>query len=64
MTQEQVNGGSTTADHLRGELAEVLDAINLIFRQYDPRGYATRVNHIEFDGKEYVAKVSRGNSCD
>lgn len=57
---------SFTEYTLRGPLDAVLEAIKLIFTQYDPQGYGTFVQRLEHDypGPGYRAAVWRANSCD
>lgn len=63
--QEQAIGGSRTEYRLVGDLQSVFEAIILIFREYDPRGYGTRVADISHqDGNLFAARVVRQNSCD
>lgn len=50
---------------ITGKLGDVFDAIELIFSEYDPRGYSTKVDSIEMgmDGK-YTAQMWRALSCE
>ena len=54
-----------TEYRLVGGLEEILKAIAGLFLQYHPNGYGTSVHsiHMGADG-QYVARVSRSNSCD
>ena len=63
-TESKVSN-SKTEYRLVGELAGVLTAVQALFREYDPRGYGTRVSSIShLDGEMYSAQVVRANSCD
>jgi hypothetical protein len=58
-------GASFTEYAIQGPLRSVLNAIDLIFAQYDPHGYGTRVRSIDMENSgAYTAKVWRANSCD
>lgn len=57
-------GVSMTEYRMSGDLENVLKAITALFGQYDPRGYGTRVHAIEHNGEQYVARMSRSNSCE
>jgi len=58
-------GASFTTYTITGDLDSVFKWIAVLFDQYDPRGYATKVCHIEMrSGSTFEAKVWRANSCD
>lgn len=66
MIQETTNRGTqSTAHHLKGELGEVLQAVEGLFRKFNAQGYGTRVSEIVMDDDgQYSAKLVRFNSCD
>lgn len=49
-----------------GSMDAVFLAIRVLFAQYHPCGYGTRVHSLEIKdfGPNYVARISRANSCD
>jgi hypothetical protein len=57
-------GASFTTYKVTGTLDSVLKWISVIFDQYDPRGYGTKVMSIEMHDGGFEAKVWRSNSCD
>lgn len=63
---EPLHGVSTTEYRITGSLAEVQKAIAVLFGQYHPAGYGTRVHAIEYvyEGGTYAARMSRSNSCE
>lgn len=58
-------GVSKVTYQAKGTLPAVLNAIEHLFTNYNPRGYGTSVEtiHMESDGT-YIARVSRSTSCD
>ena len=58
-------GYSYTQYTIKGAYQAVCDAVGMLFKEYDPRGYGTKVRSLEMeqDGT-YVALVWRGNSCE
>lgn len=63
---EPLRGVSTTEYRVTGTLVEVQKAIASLFEQYHPAGYGTYVHSIGYtnEGAQYVARISRSNSCD
>ena len=63
---EPVSGVSMTEYRITGDLPNVQKAIAALFEQYHPAGYGTYVHSIGYtnEGAQYVARVSRSNSCD
>jgi len=59
-------GVSCTEYRLTGDLPNVLKAITALFAQFHPAGYGTYVHSISYtnEGAQYVARVSRSNSCE
>lgn len=59
-------GVSMTEYRVTGDLANVLTAITMLFGEYHPAGYGTRVHSIEYvyEGGTYAARISRANSCE
>jgi hypothetical protein len=67
LKRTSVTGEFTTKTEIRGPLDEVLEAIKSELVNYDPRGYGTSVDSLHFaahSDTEYVARMSRMNSCD
>ena len=59
-------GVQSTEYRITGDLPNVQKAIAALFEQYHPAGYGTYVHSISYtnEGAQYVARVSRSNSCD
>ena len=59
-------GVQSTEYRITGDLQNVQKAIAALFEQYHPAGYGTYVHSISYtnEGAQYVARVSRSNSCD
>ena len=59
-------GASVTEYRVTGDLPNVLKAITALFEQFHPAGYGTYVHSISYtnESAQYVARVSRSNSCD
>lgn len=63
---EVTPGVGATEYRITGDLSAVFQAISAVFRQYHPQGYGTMVHTIsttDYSGN-YVARMSRSNSCD
>jgi len=57
-------GASVTEYSIKGDLPNVLKAIEALYDQYHPAGYDTTVHSIRYDGEQYIARMSRLNSCE
>lgn len=57
-------GNSSTEYGIRGELPAVLDAIESLFDRYAADAYGTHCHQVSFFDGEFVARVSRSNSCE
>ena len=59
-------GVSMTEYRITGDLPNVLKAITALFEQFHPAGYGTYVHSISYtnEGAQYVARLSRSNSCE
>lgn len=58
-------GSSYTQYVITGPLRAVFNSIDMIFEQYHPHGYGTKVVSIDMAASgSYTAKVWRSNNCD
>ena len=59
-------GVGATEYKITGPLESVFEAIRAVFDQYHPHGYGTMVHQISTESYSgnYVARMSRANSCD
>lgn len=57
-------GASVTEYQISGTLESVLKAICALFQQYHPSGYGTYLHSMRYSDQQYIARVSRSNSCE
>ena len=62
---QTVRNAQSTEYVITGALNDVFAAIETLLYEYGPQGYGTRCNGIAMKdfGPEYVARMSRANSC-
>ena len=61
---EERRGNQSTEYRIRGHLAAVLAEIAARFSQFHPEGYGTMCHAIQHESGQYVARMSRSNSCE